>query len=114
MIHATPCSTGTGIAFRIPNDTPFSTGAGIKYSSATCCYSNSASATLTKWIKTIVGSNDVTHGMRHSFRDRLRAVEAPTEMIDQLGGRTLKCVEQGAGHDVRLLANYLHKMLQNI
>ena len=28
----------------------------------------------------------------HSFRDRLRAAEAPTELIDQLGGWSLKTV----------------------
>jgi len=28
------------------------------------------------------GLNDVVHGLRLSFRDRLRAVEAPTDMID--------------------------------
>ena len=28
----------------------------------------------------------VVQGMRHAFRDRLRAVNASTDMIDQLGG----------------------------
>jgi hypothetical protein len=28
----------------------------------------------------------VIHGFRHAFRDRLRAVECPSEIIDQLGG----------------------------
>ena len=50
--------------------------------------------------------------MRHSFRDRLRAVEAPTDMIDQLGGWTLKSVGQGYGdgYDLALLAKYLCKI----
>ena len=34
--------------------------------------------------RSIASSNDVVHGMRHSLRDRLRAVKAPTDMIDQL------------------------------
>ena len=49
--------------------------------------------------------------MRHSFRDRLRAVEAPTDMIDQLGGWALKSVGQGYGdgYDLELLVKYLQK-----
>ena len=83
-----------------------------RYSSSVRCNSNSASATLNKWIKTIASSHDVIHGMRHSFRDRLRAVEAPTDMIDQLGGWTLKSVGQGYGdgYDLKLLIKYLYKM----
>ena len=41
-----------------------------------------ASAALNKWIKQVAGSGNVIHGFRHSFRDRLRAVSAPRDMID--------------------------------
>ena len=68
-----------------------------RYTNSERCNSNSASAAINKWIKTVGGSNDVIHGLRHSFRDRLRAVEAPTDMIDQLGGWALKSVGQGYG-----------------
>ena len=76
------------------------------------CNSNSASAAINKWIKTVGGSNDVIHGLRHSFRDRLRAVEAPTVMIDQAGGWALKSVGQGYGdgYDLELLVKYLNKL----
>jgi hypothetical protein len=52
--------------------------------------------------------------MRHRFRDRLRAVEAPTDMIDQLGGGTLKSVGQGYGdgYGLALLVKYLFKMVE--
>ena len=84
------------------------------YSSAARCNSNSASATLNTWINTIVSSNDVIHGMRHSFRDRLRAVEAPTERIDQLGRWTLMSVGQVQGHpdgyQSVLIICYMEKM----
>ena len=53
---------------------------------------NSASAALNKWIKTFLPKECVVHGMRHAFRDRLRAVNAPTDMIDQLGGWTTQTV----------------------
>ena len=43
---------------------------------------------------------------------RLRAVEAPTDMIDQLGGWALKSVGQGYGdgYDLELLVKYLRKL----
>ena len=52
------------------------------------------------------------HGLRHSFRDRLRAVEAPSEVIDQLGGWSLKSVGQGYGNGYQL--NILSKWLNKI
>ena len=45
----------------------------------------------------------VIHGFRHSFRDRLREVECPSEIIDQLGGWRLKSVGQGYGKGFKLL-----------
>jgi integrase len=49
------------------------------------CKADHASAALNKWLK-----NDfdglTAHCLRHTFRDRLRAVECPMDMIDQIGG----------------------------
>jgi len=83
-----------------------------RYTNSERCNSNSASAAINKWIKTVGGSNDVIHGLRHSFRDRLRAVEAPTDMIDQLGGWALKSVGQsyGDGYYLELLVKHLNKL----
>ena len=47
------------------------------------------------------------HGLRHSFRDRLRAVDAPIEMIDRLGGWSLNTVGQGYGDGYQLEQMYL-------
>ena len=33
----------------------------------------------------VIGKEYTVHGFRHSFRDMLRAVECPSEIIDQLG-----------------------------
>ena len=55
-----------------------------RYCSEANCNSNFASAAINKWIKTISGPNAVIHGLRSGFRDRLRAVEASVDMIDQL------------------------------
>ena len=83
-----------------------------RYTNSERCNSNSASAAINKWIKTVGGSNKVIHGLRHSFRDRLRAVEAPTHMIDQLGGWALKSVGQsyGDGYDLALLVKYIDQI----
>ena len=45
---------------------------------------NSASAALNKWMKEKLSDSDyVIHGFRHSMRDRLRAVECPSDIIDK-------------------------------
>lgn len=44
-----------------------------------------ASNALSKWLKNRFGSL-TAHCLRHTMRDRLREVEAPVELIDQIGG----------------------------
>ena len=63
-------------------------------------------------MKPIVGSKGTIHGLRHSFRDRLRAVEAPMDMIDQLGGWSLRAVGQnyGLGYQVPQLHKWMKKI----
>jgi integrase len=73
-----------------------------RYTDGIKCNSNSASAALNKWIKQVAGSGNVIHGFRHGFRDRLRAVSAPIDMIDQLGGWSLQSVGQGYGDGYQL------------
>lgn len=58
---------------------------------------NSASAALNKWLKAYVPDRCTMHSFRHSMRDRLRAVNCPTEMIDQIGGWAHETVGQGYG-----------------
>ena len=49
------------------------------------CYATHASNALNKWLKK--DFNGLTaHCLRHTFRDRLRAVECPIDLIDQIGG----------------------------
>ena len=49
------------------------------------CKADQASVALNKWLKK---DFDVLLliGLRHTFRDRLRALECPMDMIDQIGG----------------------------
>ena len=42
------------------------------------------------------------HRFRHSMRDRLRAVECPSDVIDQIGGWATEGVGQGYGKGLEL------------
>jgi len=83
-----------------------------RYVDGVKCNSNSASAALNKWLKTATKQDVVIHGLRHTFRDRLRAVEAPSDMIDQLGGWSLQSVGQGYGdgYSIEKLSEWMLKL----
>jgi len=83
-----------------------------RYTTKDNCNANSASAALNKWLKEQLTDNYVIHGFRHSFRDRLREVECPSEVIDQLGGWRLKSVGQGYGKGYKI--SVLNKWLLEI
>jgi len=84
-----------------------------RYANQDGCKTNSASAALNKWVKTIAGKDAVIHGLRHSFRDRLRAADAPSELIDQLGGWSVQSVGQGYGngYPLKTLHNWMTKSI---
>ena len=79
-----------------------------RYTSPKECNTNSASATLNKWLKEKLINDYVIHGFRHSFRDRLRAKECPSEIIDQLGGWSLRSVGEGYGRGYDLDLSLIH------
>jgi integrase len=60
----------------------------------------------------VAGSEATIHGLRHSFRDRLRAVETPVELIDQLGGWSIKTIGQGYGdgYNLKILSKWMDKI----
>jgi integrase len=58
---------------------------------------NYASSALNKWLKSYVPEGCVVHSFRHSMRDRLRAVQCPSDIIDQVGGWQTAGVGQGYG-----------------
>jgi len=62
---------------------------------------NSASGSLNKWLRKRVPEGCVVHSFRHSFRDRLREVQCPSDMIDALGGWSTAGVgsRYGTGYD---------------
>ena len=51
----------------------------------------------------------VIHGFRHALRDRLRAVQCPSDMIDEIGGWTTAGVGQayGEGYSVSRLHDFM-------
>ena len=76
------------------------------------CNANSASAALNKWMKANIGKGYVVHGLRHNLRDRLRAVECPSDIIDAIGGWTTKGIGHayGNGYSVGALAKWMKKI----
>jgi integrase len=83
-----------------------------QYVNAKFTNANSASAALNKWIKTFLPQNCVVHGMRHAFRDRLRAADMPLDMIDQIGGWSTKSVgtTYGKGYDLEKISSILSQI----
>ena len=69
-----------------------------RYCSETGCKANSASGGLNKWLHQYVPDNCVIHSFRHSLRDRLRAVECPSDIVDAIGGWKTSGVGQGYGN----------------
>ena len=73
-----------------------------RYTSSKGTNANSASAAINKWLKPRVPEGCVIHSFRHSMRDRLRAVQCPSDMIDQIGGWATAGVGQGYGEGYAL------------
>jgi len=73
---------------------------------------NSASAALNKWLKEVIGSDYSMHCLRHSLRDRLRAVECPSDIVDQIGGWHTQGIGQayGTGYPLPILKKWLDRI----
>ena len=84
-----------------------------RYCSEQHCKADYASNTLNKWLRSHVPDGCVVHSFRHSLRDRLRAVQCPSDMIDQIGGWTTSGVGQryGEGYDLDIKLRWLAKTL---
>ena len=85
-----------------------------RYCDGKICNANSASAALNKWMKPRLKDNAVVHSFRHSMRDRLRAVECPSDIIDQIGGWSSSSVgaSYGKGYELPVLTKWM-KMLED-
>ena len=76
-------------------------------------FANSASAAINKWLKQRVPEGCVIHSFRHSMRDRLRAVECPSDIIDAIGGWTTTGVGQryGTGQPLEVKAKRMKRLV---
>jgi integrase len=88
-------------------DSPF---AFARYNRGDDTNANSASAALNKWMRPLVPERCTMHSFRHSMRDRLRAVECPSDIVDQIGGWQTEGVGQTYGHGYPL--EVLNKWLE--
>ncbi len=63
-------------------------------------------------MKESTGNGYVLHSFRHSMRDRLRNVECPSEIIDQIGGWTRESIGEGygKGHALELKYKWIKKL----
>lgn len=68
-----------------------------RYNKTDTTNANAASAALNKWLKAYVPAGCSMHSFRHSMRDRLRAVECPADIVDQIGGWQTDGVGHGYG-----------------
>jgi integrase len=97
------------LAQRQPGDFAFP-----RYNKTSSTNANSASAALNKWMKPMVPDGASMHSFRHSMRDRLRAVECPADIVDQIGGWKSEGVGQtyGNGYPVSVLARWLFSAVE--
>ena len=84
-----------------------------RYTDEQRCNANSASNALNKWMQTHFREDIVIHGFRHAFRDRLRAADCPTDMVDQLGGWASEKIGEGygRGYDNKTKEKYLKRSI---
>ena len=85
------------------------------YTTKNYCHTNSASASLNKWLKPRTADECVLHSFRHSMRDRLRAVNCPSEMIDQIGGWSSSDIGKtyGNGYNLEIKFKQIKKIILN-
>lgn len=90
-----------------------------QYTTAKACSINSVSATLNKWIRTrdsLQGAGLTCHSLRHSMKDRLRAVQCPDSIQDQILGHTTQGVgaRYGQGYPLTLLADWVSRAMESV
>ncbi len=77
-----------------------------RYNKTPTTNANSASAALNKWMKPLAPVGCSMHSFRHSMRDRLRAVQCPSDIVDQLGGWQTSGVGHGYGEGYPMAVLY--------
>ena len=76
------------------------------------CRADNASAALNKWLKKVFDGL-TGHSLRHTMRDRLRAVECPIDMIEEIGGwKSVTSIGNSYGRGFTMEQRHLY--LENI
>ena len=84
-------------ANRILQEASTSSDAFPRYNRGSRTIANSAIAAINKWLKSHIHAGCRMHSFRHSIRDRLRAVQFPADIADQIGGWATDGLGQGYG-----------------
>ncbi|USU15358.1 DUF6538 domain-containing protein [Paraburkholderia fungorum] len=100
-------------AHRLAGGSPF---AFPGYTTAEACAADSVSAALNKWIRNregLKGSGLSCHSLRHTLKDRLRAIQCPDSIQDAILGHTTPGVGAGygQGYPLGVLAEWIGKAL---
>lgn len=68
---------------------------------------------INKWLRSLPDIDKTSHSFRHAMRDRLRAVGAPKEIQDLIGGWGSRDVGQGYGdgYSLEVLRGHLEKVV---
>ncbi|NNG22891.1 site-specific integrase [Telluria aromaticivorans] len=87
-----------------------------RYTTVDKCNINTVSATLIKWLRSRNGFENAkvdNHSLRHSMKDRLRAVQCPDSIQDQILGHTTRGVGAGygQGYPLAVLAEWVKKAM---
>ena len=100
-------------AWRIVENSTYGNGFAFpRYNKTDQTNANSASAALNKWMKPNLPEGCSVHSMRHAMRDRLRAIECPSDVVDQIGGWTTQGVGHGygSGYPLDVLSRWMIKL----
>lgn len=83
-----------------------------RYTNSEKCNANSASNGLNKWLKPRAPNGCVIHSFRHSLRDRLRAVQCPSDIADAIGGWSTSGIGQsyGSGYNLQVKHAWMNKI----
>ncbi|MCE6966979.1 tyrosine-type recombinase/integrase, partial [Cereibacter sphaeroides] len=84
------------------------------YNDGKTSHTNSASATLNKWMANNGLKGVSVHSLRHSFRDRCRRIVMPIEMVNQVGGWSDSAnvgSSYGNGYTADVLRDWLKKLV---
>ncbi|PPR59655.1 MAG: hypothetical protein CFH10_01827 [Alphaproteobacteria bacterium MarineAlpha4_Bin2] len=92
-------------------DTQSSPYAFARYTTPHKANANHASVALNKWLKGHAPEGCVIHSFRHSMRVRLRAVQCPFDIVNQIGGWSTAGVGNayGSGYGLDVLYGWMEK-----